>query len=354
MHILVVDDETVIRKGIIKLLENSHPAISGITEARSGEDALLAIETKKPDLLITDIQMHRMNGLDLIEHLRKNDYEIELVILTGFAEFDYVQKALRHQVADYLLKPITQERLDEVISKILLRDPAKWMSQLDFDNIRRMKETVNELIKCVMAEKNTQMRTLLEEWFAFCGQRAYSLIELKRIMGHFQLLFRSELYLNMKEFPSDKAISLNRSASAAELFEGWYLYLAEQIAWVSEKRSPRNKRIVDEAMRYIEQRYQDTGLNLSMIADRAGVSSAYLSKMFREVMGKPITQYISEFRLEQARMLLMVEDGLKINAIAEGCGFNDYPYFSKIFKKYYGVSPLEYKEKNEINVRHEE
>ncbi|MGO4371265.1 helix-turn-helix domain-containing protein [Paenibacillus sp. MCAF20] len=123
-------------------------------------------------------------------------------------------------------------------------------------------------------------------------------------------------------------------------------YVADVIARVSERRAPRNKRVVEEVMSQIDSRYGDAALNLQALADHSGVSSPYLSKIFREVMKKPITQYISEYRLEKARERLMGEDSAKINLIAEQCGFNDYPYFSKIFKKYFGVSPLEYKEKN--------
>lgn len=71
-----------------------------------------------------------------------------------------------------------------------------------------------------------------------------------------------------------------------------------------------------------------------------------MSKMFREVMARPITQYLIEFRLEKAKEALASRADAKIAAVAEECGFNDYPYFSKVFKKHYGVSPLEYKEKN--------
>ncbi|THF83677.1 response regulator transcription factor [Cohnella fermenti] len=347
MRILIVEDEAVIRKGIIKLLENSHIAITGIEEAKNGEEALAAVSRTKPDLIITDIQMAVMDGLDLIENIRRSHAEIELIVLTGHADFHYIQRALRNQVADYLLKPITQEGLNEVLSKTLLKDPAKWTSRMDNDTIREMSGAAAGLAKDVLAENRGEMRRRLDSWFGFCRGKGYSWTELKRIMGHFELLFRSELYLVLKEYPQDSSLDSQRpAASAHELQSYWEHYLEQLIASVAEKRSPRNKRVVDDAIRQMEAQYGDKELNLQALADRSGVSSAYMSKMFREIMGRPITQYLNELRLEKARLMLLEQPEIKIAAVADECGFNDYPYFSKVFKKHYGISPLEYKEKN--------
>ncbi len=349
MRILIVDDETVIRKGVVKLLESSHIAISGIDEARNGEEALQAIARSKPDLVITDIQMNVMDGLDLIENIRRSHADIELIVLTGYADFHYVQRALRHQAADYLLKPITQESLNEVLSKTLLKDPSKWIAIMDDDSVRTMSEAAGGLAKSVMAENRTEARTQLEKWFRHCREKGFSWTELKKAMGHFELTFRSELYLLLKEYPKDAPSAADARHSAAsyeEWLDGWERYVGELIAHVSERRSPRNKRVVEEAIRYIGANFGDKELNLQAIAEHAGVSPAYMSKMFREVMARPITQYLIEFRLEKAKEALASRADAKIAAVAEECGFNDYPYFSKVFKKHYGVSPLEYKEKS--------
>lgn len=347
MRVLVVDDEVVIRKGITKLLEQFSKSITDIDEAKNGEEALLKIEARKPDIVITDIQMPVMNGLQLIERIRARDPELDVVILSGYAEFEYVQQALRHQVADYLLKPITQERLNEVMSKVLLKDPARWTSQMDAESIRIMKVTVAALVKNVLAENRNEVERIVDEWSAYCRKCGYSWLELKQIMGHFQLSFRAELLLNLKQEAGETAPSLNQAATTAEeLFAVWKSYLASEIARVSERRAPRNKRIVEDVLDKIEKGYGDACLNLQGLAEGCGVSAPYLSKIFREVMKKPITQHISEYRLEQARARLKNEVSAKINIVAEQCGFNDYPYFSKIFKKYFGISPLEYKEKN--------
>ncbi|MFD0717477.1 response regulator [Paenibacillus sp. GCM10027626] len=347
MRILVVDDELIIRKGIIKLLETLYQAGASLDEARNGEEAMQKVAEHKPDLIITDIQMPIMNGLELIGALRNAYPDIEWVILTGYAEFAYVQQALRHQVADYLLKPVTQENLNEVISKVLLKDPAKWTSRMDMASISIIKDIVTSLVKAVISENVPELDSALDKWRIYCQEQEFPLIQIKQMMGYVQLLFRSELFLNIKLSAPDESSAINQSSmSIEELLDKWRDYLLAQMAAVADNRAPRNKRIVDDVLLYIEQNYHDPGLGLSVLADRTGVTTAYLSKIFREVMRKPITQYIGEFRLEQARRLLKEDETAKINAIAEQCGFQDYPYFSKVFKKFFGISPLEFREKN--------
>jgi len=347
MKFLIVDDEPIIRKGIRRLLENSHIVFAEIEEARNGEEALQLIASGKPDLVVTDIQMNVMDGLELIGRIRQSYADIELIVLTGYADFHYVQTALRHQVADYLLKPITQESLNEVLSKTLLRNPSKWTTRMDAESIRTMARTVHLLAKSVMSEQREEAFEGLREWFGFCGRTGYSWSELKRAMGHFELLFHSELYLVLKEMPQDRLSGTDTlPGSVDELLLAWEAYLTKLMAYLSDKRSPRNKRTVDEAIRFIETDFGSKELNLQTIAARVGVNAPYLSKMFREVAGRPITQYVTEYRLEKARTMLANDPDAKIVQVAEACGFNDYPYFSKVFKKHYGVSPLEYKEKN--------
>lgn len=351
MKILIVDDEVVIRKGIIKLLEQSGGSMIEIDEARNGEEALMCIGLSKPDMILTDIQMPVMDGLQLIARVRERHPDMAIVVLSGYAEFQYVQQALRHQVSDYLLKPVTAEMLQEVISRVLLNDPSKWMASMDAASIRLMKDTVAMLVKSVMAENKTECDALIDAWGAHLQQGDYSLLEMKRIMGHFGLAFRAELLLVHKRSAGDEGNPASKPAAALEdLLRNWKDYISDIISVIADSRAPRNKRVVEDAIAMISREYGDATLNLSMLAEHDGLSTAYLSKIFREVMKKPITQYISEFRLEKARELLLQEESAKINLIAEQCGFNDYPYFSKIFKKYYGVPPLEYKEKNSSQV----
>lgn len=346
MQILIVDDEIVIRKGITKLLSEMKHVDCTIDEAKNGAEALEMINNKQPDILITDIQMPIMNGLDLVEKVRSLYSHIEIIILTGFAEFEYVQKALRNNVTDYLLKPISKVKLDEVISKILVKDPAKWITEMDFTNIQKVQETANILVKSVVAENKEGLKQVLKEWREFCNEKGFSLNQLKRMMGQMQLFYQSEFFQVLNIPPIGFTCSLNQNAATIDaLFDSWLKYLLEQIDHISDQRTPKYKKIVEDALVYISANFHNNDLNVKKIADHCGITSAYLSTIFRKVMYQPITQYIIHFRLEKAKQMLKEDFKTNINIISEECGFNDYPYFSKVFKKIVGVSPYEYREK---------
>lgn len=104
MRILIVDDEEVIRDGMVHALPWTEYDFHILTPAKSGEEALERIKMEHPDIIITDIMMQGISGLDLVTALDDIDYPKEIIILSGYDEFNYVQEALRKNVSDYLLK----------------------------------------------------------------------------------------------------------------------------------------------------------------------------------------------------------------------------------------------------------
>jgi two-component system response regulator YesN len=345
MNVLLVDDEDIIRKGVGKLLRNVPQTISDIFEAKNGRIALEVIEREKPDLIITDIRMPVMDGLSLAKAVWSDFPDIELVILTGYADFQYARQAIIHGVSDYLLKPVTQEHLNKVIIRMLMRNPAKWMDQMDVLRLRELKTTVTVTVKNVLSENRPGVEKALREWHDKCMQWKLSLSEMKQLFSYMQLAYKAEMLQHQHELPVHEQPHDLPGASVDEMFRRFLGYCFSHIDNISGKRSPRNKRVVDQVIREIGNYYGDPELGIHALAEKANVSAAYLSKMFREIMQKPITHYISEYRLEQARNLMEVEEQTKIARIAELCGFVDYPYFSKIFKKKFGVSPQEYRDK---------
>lgn len=344
MKVLIVDDEIIIQNGVVALLQEISAADTQVLVARNGKMALEYAAEEKLDMIITDIRMPVMDGLELARQVHERYPHVAVVILTGYADFGYAQQALKYGVVEYLLKPITKENLQEVLLRIILQTPERWSGDLNM--VRVMKETVNQLVRSVLAEDRMKTESLLQQWKEYCTNRKLALMELKQLMSHFYLAFTSELLLHMPSAMEDEPELEQASSSVEQLFIDWHRYLLAHIERVSYKRTPRNKRVVDFVLDEIAQKYSQSDLNLQKLSESAGVTSSYLSKMFREVMNQPITQYICEFRLEQARQRLEFDDHEKINVIAEQCGFNDYPYFSKVFKRVFGISPREYREKS--------
>lgn len=120
--IFLADDEIWETMGLKKLLEKSGLPIQVLGEAENGIVAWEQIVEKQPDILITDIRMPGMNGLELIQKIRERGLDIETIVLSGYAEFEYARTAMRWGVKDYLLKPVEQDVLNQVLGEIIKRE----------------------------------------------------------------------------------------------------------------------------------------------------------------------------------------------------------------------------------------
>lgn len=117
LKVIIADDEPVIRNGIAKVIpwEKYGCEVAGI--ARNGEEALRYVEESEARIVISDIKMPKMNGLELLAEVRKREPEVFFLIVSGYDEFQYVQKALNHGAFGYLLKPIIPEELEEMLHR---------------------------------------------------------------------------------------------------------------------------------------------------------------------------------------------------------------------------------------------
>jgi two-component system, response regulator YesN len=120
--ILVVEDEILIRKNIIKKIESmSGLSISVAGEAMDGKTAYELIQTTYPDIVITDIRMPVMDGLELIRKAEQFYPDIDYIILSSFSDFEYAQQAISLRVSEYLLKPVKVTELRKAITGIISR-----------------------------------------------------------------------------------------------------------------------------------------------------------------------------------------------------------------------------------------
>jgi len=135
--ILIVDDEKMIREGIKKVINWEHLRINEVRLASSGKDACEVMKTYTPDILLTDISMAHMNGLELIEQVLSERPNLKVIVLTGFDSFEYARKALRLKVQDFLLKPVDEDVLTEAIQKqIGLLEEEKRRKSLEKESRR--------------------------------------------------------------------------------------------------------------------------------------------------------------------------------------------------------------------------
>ena len=118
-RVVVVEDEELVRKGIILTVDWASVDCAVVGEASNGEDGLQVVEQLQPDLIITDIKMPRMDGLEMLRRLRENGNRAQVILLTAYSDFAYAQTALKLGAVDYLLKPFHDGDLEEAVAGTL-------------------------------------------------------------------------------------------------------------------------------------------------------------------------------------------------------------------------------------------
>jgi two-component system response regulator YesN len=116
--VLVVDDEPTIREGLRTLVDWEALGYRVVDTGMNGRDALIKYEEHHPDLIIIDIRMPGIGGLEAIERLRARDKRLHMLILSGYAEFDYARRAMAHRIDGYILKPVDEDELIDYLQRL--------------------------------------------------------------------------------------------------------------------------------------------------------------------------------------------------------------------------------------------
>ncbi|MCX7796594.1 MAG: response regulator [bacterium] len=243
-RVMVVEDEERILNNIIRKIDESNLGFKVVGKALTGKQALTLADELTPDVIFTDIKMPVMDGLELIEHLYFRYPYVKVVIISGYADFEYAQKAIIYDVKGYLLKPIDNEALMEILRK------------------------------------------------------------LKIMLDSEKKLYRERFLLPKEPLTQEEIVFLVRE--------------------------------------FIKENYTEN-INLNFIAERFNYSVSYLSRIFSQYTGISPYRYLIELRINRAKHLLQNHRELSIKQIGELVGYPDQGYFSRIFKRFTGKSPQEFR-----------
>ena len=119
--ILIVEDEPIIRRGIASLIDFESLGISTVQEVENGEQALEKIREEAPDILLTDINMPKMDGITLAQLTRTEYPQMRIIFLTGYDYVDYLLSAVKIGVEDYILKPVTKSEIEALLVKVVAK-----------------------------------------------------------------------------------------------------------------------------------------------------------------------------------------------------------------------------------------
>lgn len=145
LKVMLIDDEVYVRKGLLGLIDWGNLGYQAPLEADNGQDALQIIANEQPDVVITDIRMPIVDGLQLIEEVKKGQLcACKFIILSGYNDFTYAQSAIRFGVSDYILKPIDEDELE-----VILRDLAEQIKQERSQKLLAGRQTQQSLFEQV-------------------------------------------------------------------------------------------------------------------------------------------------------------------------------------------------------------
>ncbi len=116
MHtFIIVDDEPLIRKGLLKKIQSFHAPLTFLGEADNGSDALQLIKDSDPDIILTDMRMPEMDGKSLMKHIHEQYPDKKIIVISGYSDFEYMQVAISAKVIGYLLKPFSREEIHRTL-----------------------------------------------------------------------------------------------------------------------------------------------------------------------------------------------------------------------------------------------
>ena len=244
-RVLIAEDESLQLAAIARMVQRVSDRFEVVAQAQTGVQALALAEEYMPDVVITDIQMPQMSGIALIEALRDRLPGTQFIIISGFSEFSYAQKAITLGVAAYLLKPIDPEELSKALSSV-------------YATLQTQNQTYeNEFAALIASESPAQVAGALKDY----------------LCAHFH-----------------------------------------------------------------------ENINLNLVASSLGYSASHLTKLFQRCYDVSPIRFLTTQRMTKARYFLKYRPEFTIRQIGEMTGYEDQGYFSRVFKKENGLSPIEYRE----------
>lgn len=389
--ILIADDEPKIRRGLHAEIERMDLPVSVCAEAEDGERALEAVERFRPDILLVDVNMPFMNGLDFIQKLKRTHADARVILVTGYEEFDYARRALELGVHAYLLKPVDVEELRRAIASAIGALDAERARNRHFEwailQINRRKEYLREefLRDAVCGRLEAGEIGEFQVYFDFPVPRRLRLMLISvRSSAEdekpWQHLLRQYSLQDALEggavpldfcclFPDDRGDVLilydapeSADAPLCEAVRGVLgaeggvsvqiecapvaslVQLSEAYDEALERLSSQSPRTpaVSAAVDYIEAHCADPNLSLNEVAQAVSIHPTYLSRVMKRELGMPFARYLTHVRIGRATRL-MQDPALHIWEVAERVGYSGGNYFSAAFKRVLGVSPADYR-----------
>lgn len=211
---LVADDEKWIRERIISSIDWAKIGVTVTGQAADGEEALALSRELKPDIILTDIRMPGLSGLDFLKALNKTGINSKLIIISGYSDFEYAHKAIKLGVSDYILKPVENAELVNIVKKCIRQIEAENFKNRIIDQAAFQKNLSGKLAEYAKGDQGARKRNTIEKAVAFIEANYNKPISLDdaaaEVMlnpSYFSKLFRESIGLSYSKYLSQYRIN---------------------------------------------------------------------------------------------------------------------------------------------------
>ncbi|NLK87869.1 MAG: response regulator [Clostridiaceae bacterium] len=366
-----VDDEPSVIEGIKIMIPWSELDFELCGTASDAADALASIQEQRPHLLISDIRMPHLSGLELVNEARKLDFDLEFILLTGYSDFSYIQQAMRNQVFDYLLKPLDRDEMISVLHKVKVKLDNTFLTEYGFSQeeidafktrrslLSRDGSAANE----AGADEKTQWRNfekdfdeeltktlklmdlsgavkLIDELFDFFAHNKVCLQEVRIIINSciyhiLRIAFERNIRLN-----SALVFEKGEALDIGDMKKHLTNITSRIIGLMLEDRRKNSRSYLYEVKEYIEEHFNKE-LSVSRLAKMKYLEAGYLGEAFIKQFGCSINEYQHRLRIKKA-IDLMKTTNMKLNDISSIVGYNNYNNFFSHFEKITHKKPTQY------------
>lgn len=379
MKALIVDDERNVRNVLRQLGEWDRLGITEILEAANGVEALGIIEHEKPDIVLTDIKMPKMSGMELIEEINQLPFKGKIILVTGYDDYTFMRKAIQLNSFDYLLKPIEEEAFQAVLEKVVVAVKAEAAEGIEQEEIleEAMRLRGNQLITAICSGESIEEDTIAsllpgeEEMdmtlLSFYGKQRPEIhidvldeeLRFRRIGRAFKYLDKESLciiitmkdqWLYVEEWMSENMTVpvrlvqdiLRSPGSIREVFKRLSRELEQnQYRTIRRPDEMEAARRIEEIVSYVETYYMED-ISLEKLSKMFFLTREHISRTFKKETGMTLSKFVTKLRINQAKSWL-ADTEESIYSIAIMLGYQDEKYFSKLFKKVTGMTPFEFR-----------
>ncbi|MFD0717178.1 response regulator [Paenibacillus sp. GCM10027626] len=381
MKLWILDDDLIIVESLQRLIARNGLPFDIITMS-SASEALTRLGEEKPNVVLTDIQMPGMNGLELLARLQAELPDCPFILMSGFREFEYAQQALRLGVSEYLLKPIQETQLVTVLTQAVhkVNRSREMFCSLLASGVWK-DEMLSKLP--IFRDKAASHRFRMTLFTASDEQSIFEgLLDWSREQGCWAVAFsekwvvveweesriadriaamRSDFMAGMSDWVTGcaklpKAWSQAEQALQTLQFQGTvgvrsYNELERRFQPIMQNReglfdepetsASEHRYLIAKAKKFVLASLHDE-LTLDLVASHVNVNRTYFSTLFKRETNQTFWDYVTSERIEAAKKLLLNES-LSAYHIGEKVGYKNPSHFSRVFKERVGMTPNEYK-----------